>query len=401
MKRYPWLLGMLCMLMCAAGLLWQPVRAEAASQSDREAYSTVFDADYYYNTYPDVAAEYGRNDAALYEHFLVFGVAEGRSASAEYNPQAYRTRYADLQAAYGNDMTAYCRHYVAYGRAEGRIASADGQRHARAAGISLDRAKEKNETEQVTEEAPEEEEVTEEAPEEEEVTEEDPEEEAVTEEDPKEEEVTEEASEEEEVTEEAQATDEEDVMRSASKAFKDEESLQFVASTGKMSLTANVENSDRDMVGTANQLPGQIGTCTTYYETGVSRATNVELAAERVNGVVLQPGESFSFSRTILDRTRENGYVEGPIYVKGKTEMGIGGGVCQVSSTLYAAMVDAGLPATERHAHSKPVDYLPQGLDATIAGNYLDLKFTNIYDQPLCIVASATGGELSVVLVLQ
>ena len=64
-------------------------------------------------------------------------------------------------------------------------------------------------------------------------------------------------------------------------------------------------------------------------------------------------------------------------------------------------MVSAGLPATERHPHSLPVDYLPQGLDATIAGNYLDLKFNNIYSQPLLIQASASGGTVTVTLSLQ
>ena len=87
--------------------------------------------------------------------------------------------------------------------------------------------------------------------------------------------------------------------------------------------------------------------------------------------------------------------------MSGKRGTGTGGGVCQVSSTLYAAMVYAGLPATERHAHSLPVDYLPAGLDATIAGSYLDLKFTNTFSQPLLIQASANGGTLTVTLVLQ
>ena len=117
----------------------------------------------------------------------------------------------------------------------------------------------------------------------------------------------------------------------------------------------------------------------------IPRATNVALAAQRINGTVVQPGGSFSFSNTILPRTSANGYVTAPIYVSGKKGTGTGGGVCQVSSTLYAAMVYAGLPATERHAHSLPVDYLPAGLDATIAGSYLDLKFTNTFSQPLLI----------------
>lgn len=144
-----------------------------------------------------------------------------------------------------------------------------------------------------------------------------------------------------------------------------------------------------------------IGTCTTSYVDNIPRATNVALAAQRINGTVVQPGGSFSFSNTILPRTSANGYVTAPIYVSGKKGTGTGGGVCQVSSTLYAAMVYAGLPATERHAHSLPVDYLPAGLDATIAGSYLDLKFTNTFSQPLLIQASANGGTLTVTLVLQ
>lgn len=144
-----------------------------------------------------------------------------------------------------------------------------------------------------------------------------------------------------------------------------------------------------------------IGSCTTKYETRIPRAKNVDLAASRINGVVVQPGESFSFSAAILPRTTANGYVEAPIYINGTVGTGIGGGVCQVSSTLYAAMINAGLPATERHAHSLPVPYLPAGYDATIAGTSKDLKFTNIYGQPLVIYASTGGGALTVTLALQ
>lgn len=159
------------------------------------------------------------------------------------------------------------------------------------------------------------------------------------------------------------------------------------------------QTSQKESSQPANQ--NAIGTCTTYYEASVPRATNVQLAAQRINGVVVQPGGSFSFSKTVLPRTAANGYVTAPIYISGKVGTGTGGGICQVSSTLYAAMVYAGLPATERHPHSLPVDYLPAGLDATIAGNSLDLKFTNTYSQPLLIQASADGGKLTVTLVLQ
>ena len=121
-----WLLGMLCVLSGVMLMVMHPVQAQAG-QADRAAYRAVFDASYYSAAYPDVAAAYGNNADALLNHFISFGVKEGRNASAEFNPQAYRQRYEDLQAAFGSDMAAYCRHYVAYGKAEGRNGSADGR----------------------------------------------------------------------------------------------------------------------------------------------------------------------------------------------------------------------------------------------------------------------------------
>lgn len=309
MKRKQWMLGMICMFICVAAVMLCPTETQAATQSERSAYRAVFDASYYYNTYPDVAAAYGMDEAQLLNHFINFGVKEGRSASAEFNPQAYRQRYADLQQAFGNNMSAYCTHYVNYGRSEGRNASADGQA----------------------------------------------------------------------------------IVTVAETASTKSVSTESASTTEVSDTTAAQQNVSGNV----------IGTCTTSYTANNNRAVNVELAAQRINGVVVQPGVGFSFSQTILPRTAANGYLPAPIYVSGKTGTGTGGGVCQVSSTLYAAMVYAGLPATERHAHSLPVDYLPAGLDATIAGNYLDLKFTNVYSQPLVIYASAQGGTLTVTLALQ
>lgn len=322
------MLGILCILFCAVVVMAEPAQTKAANQSDRDIYRAVFDASYYYNAYPDVAAAYGMDEAALFAHFLNFGIYEGRSASAEYNPQAYRARYIDLQEAFGEDMAAYCRHYVACGRAEGRSASADGQ-----AAVPLSVSIKANDVPNVKT-----------------------------------------APEEKKTSAEEGATE----------------------NTSEESSTENTSEQSAEESGQT-----VIGTCTTSYEANIPRAVNVELAAKRINGVVVRPGQGFSFSKTILDRTSANGYVEAPIFISGKKGTGIGGGVCQVSSTLYAAMVYAGLPATERHAHSLPVDYLPEGLDATIAGNYMDLKFTNIYSQPLLIQASAVNGTLTVTLVLQ
>lgn len=139
-----------------------------------------------------------------------------------------------------------------------------------------------------------------------------------------------------------------------------------------------------------------IGKCTTYFDETLQRATNVKLAAERLNGKVLEPGETMSFSDTIRSRTVENGYVSAPAI--GRNE--IGGGICQVSSTLYAAMCKAQMPAVERHPHSQSVHYLPAGLDATISEAYLDLKVKNIYEDPLKIHAKAENGKLTVSLEL-
>jgi len=287
-KRKNWTKKMLAVAACAGLLMTNPAFTEAATAAERSAYQAVFDADYYRSAYPDVAAAFGNNKAALFNHFVNYGLREGRSCSADFNPQAYRAKYADLQQAFGDDMAAYCRHYVTCGKAEGR----DG------------------------------------------------------------------------------------------------------GGTGSVSATTQTSAAT---VGQGNIL----SSCTTQYDATVPRANNVELAAARINGVIVQPGKSFSFSSTILPRTAANGYVVAPIYISGTVGTGTGGGVCQVSSTLYAAMRYANLPATERYPHSLPVTYLPDGYDAAIAGTSKDLKFTNTFSQPLLIQASASGGTLTVTLTLQ
>lgn len=161
-------------------------------------------------------------------------------------------------------------------------------------------------------------------------------------------------------------------------------------------ITTGGQRTEQQSTG---QLPGTfIGYYTTAYNPDISRAVNVSVAASRINGVVIQPGQSFSFSRAILPRTTENGYVEAPVIVGKQYVPGMGGGICQVSSTLYAAMLSANLPATERHPHSLEVSYIPTGMDATVAGNAKDLKFVNIFNEPIQIYAVADNGVLTVAL---
>lgn len=144
-----------------------------------------------------------------------------------------------------------------------------------------------------------------------------------------------------------------------------------------------------------------LGTYSTNYNANIPRATNVSVAANRINGYVLNPGDLFSFTTVILPRTAANGYVSAPVIVNKEFVPGIGGGICQVSSTLYACMLTCGVPALERHPHSLPVSYIPAGMDATISGTAVDLKFANPYDRPMMISASPDNGRLTVGLWLK
>ena len=118
-----------------------------------------------------------------------------------------------------------------------------------------------------------------------------------------------------------------------------------------------------------------------------NRVNNMSLAAQRINGVVIAPGEEFSMNETILDRSKENGYYLAPAIRNGTYEQEYGGGVCQVSSTLFNAVMMADLPVTERHHHSWPMTYVPIGRDATISTGYKDFKFVNDTEGELVIFA--------------
>lgn len=239
-------------------------------------YSVIFNADYYYNRYPDLQVTLGKDADALLEHFVKHGMKEGRVGSANFDVKGYMKNNLDLVGLLKtNDLTLYYTHYANYGLKEGRIALyQEGQ-------------------------------------------------------EPKQ---------------------------------------------------------------------GVLASHTTYYDVKEQRAINVELAASRINGLVIKPGKSFSYSNAVGSRTVENGYVDGPSFANGKEVSSIGGGICQVSTNLYAAMLLAGITPTEHHYHGLPVDYAPTGLDAAIAENYLDLRFKNTYNYDIIIEAIAKDGVLTVSL---
>lgn len=242
-------------------------------------YSSVFDANYYYNTYPDLQQSVGNDPAALLKHFTTIGMKEGRNGNASFQVKAYMQNNLDLLPVYGvKDLSNYYLHYISIGQQEGRVA-----------------------------------------------------------------------------------------------VFK--KGTEFPESI--------------------------LSSYSTTYDTTEDRAVNVELAAARINGMVVNPGEKFSFSNSIGTRTIANGYVVAPSFASGRVVSSVGGGICQVSSTIYVAMLLAYIAPAQRYAHSLPVDYVPAGLDAAIVEGYKDLTFINHFDYSILINATTQNGILTVSFVKQ
>lgn len=142
-------------------------------------------------------------------------------------------------------------------------------------------------------------------------------------------------------------------------------------------------------------VTGKVSSFSTIYRTGPS-GTNLQLAANNIDNIIVMPGETFSTEKAIGPTTLENGFVEANTYVGGQVVPGIGGGVCQVASTLYNTMLRAGIIPIERQNHMMPVSYVDMGLDATLADNLIDLKFVNEFDYPIVINTYAGGNTLVV-----
>ena len=133
-----------------------------------------------------------------------------------------------------------------------------------------------------------------------------------------------------------------------------------------------------------------------YQESNVNRSTNVKLASNKINSVILLPGEEFSYNKVVGKRTFENGFREASIYTSNGVTNGLGGGICQVSSTLYNAVLRANLEIVERRNHSYAVSYVPLGTDATVSYGSIDFRFKNNRKYPIKIIASSINGVCSV-----
>lgn len=141
----------------------------------------------------------------------------------------------------------------------------------------------------------------------------------------------------------------------------------------------------------------RIGSYVTYYNPGnVNRTTNLRLASEAIHDKVLSPGEVFSFNETVGERTVERGYRPATVIVSGEYSEGVGGGICQISSTLYNSVDNAGLKVVARQRHSKAVDYVPVGRDAAVAWGVIDFKFENTLSKPILIKTHMDNGKLTI-----
>ena len=146
-------------------------------------------------------------------------------------------------------------------------------------------------------------------------------------------------------------------------------------------------------------IPIENATCTTEYNPKeINRTHNLLMAVDIINGRVIAPGEVFSFNNETGPTTKETGYKQAKIFVRGKEKQGYGGGICQVSSTLYSAAKSAGFRIVERHAHCRRVYYVPEGRDAAVAYGSVDFKFENNMDYPVIIICFAEDGLLTVAL---
>lgn len=146
-------------------------------------------------------------------------------------------------------------------------------------------------------------------------------------------------------------------------------------------------------------FPDRLSVYTTRYDvSNVDRSTNLVIACQKINGKVILPGETFSYNKALGERTAKAGYRNGAIYSGGEVVDGIGGGICQISSTLYNAVLEGNLEVLERRNHQFTTAYIPVGRDATVVYGVTDFRFKNTRKYPIRISASARNGIATVAI---
>lgn len=140
-------------------------------------------------------------------------------------------------------------------------------------------------------------------------------------------------------------------------------------------------------------FPNELGTYSTRYDpTNKNRSNNLEISAEKIDGTIVLPGETFSYNQTVGERTIAEGYKEAGAYSGGRVVQDVGGGICQTSSTLYNAVLLANLEIVDRSNHQFLTSYVPAGRDATVAWGSIDFQFKNTREYPIKIEASVKNG---------
>lgn len=168
---------------------------------------------------------------------------------------------------------------------------------------------------------------------------------------------------------------------------------EWQGGSGTVSLVVE-EDAPQGSTEELSQIQDCLGSATTYYTVG-DRGKNVEIGTQKISGHLLYPGEEFSVTEHLVPFTPENGYNLAPEYSGARVVDGYGGGICQVSTTLYNALLDAELEIVERHNHTYSVSYVDASMDAAIAEDVMDLRFKNNYDTPIFISGNAYGGTVS------
>lgn len=172
------------------------------------------------------------------------------------------------------------------------------------------------------------------------------------------------------------------------------ESIDSISMVFTTRNTVNVTDTDLKPLNTV------LASFTTEYDpTNESRTHNIQLASDKINGTLIKPGATFSFNDVVGERTAEAGYDDAPVMIDGKLVPGIGGGICQVSSTIFNTALLSGMNIVERTPHFEPVGYIQAGRDATVAWGYLDFKFKNPYQQSVYILSVMNHGTLTIYII--
>ena len=182
------------------------------------------------------------------------------------------------------------------------------------------------------------------------------------------------------------------------KKLKDD--LQAGDSINSLSMVFTTQNTVKVSDADLKPLNTVLASYTTEYDpSNESRTHNIQLASDKINGTLIKPGAQFSFNDVVGERTAEAGYDDAPVMIDGKLVPGIGGGICQVSSTIFNTALLSGMNIIERTPHFEPVGYIQAGRDATVAWGYLDFKFRNPYQQSIYILSVMNNGTLTIYII--